>query len=152
MTKIGRNDKCFCGSDKKYKNCCLEKAEEMKRQELEKYELGQSESCEDAQICMEYLREEYTDHRVIDITDLLSPENYRNFQVAHYTNKVLMVALRTQNNDAVFQQRGGESVDAMILYRGSYRSFNMNNLDQVTESIDKMIQTRLQGLEDKIKS
>ena len=21
--RIGRNDKCFCGSDKKYKRCCL---------------------------------------------------------------------------------------------------------------------------------
>lgn len=24
--KIGRNEKCFCGSNKKFKNCCLEKA------------------------------------------------------------------------------------------------------------------------------
>ncbi|MDI9325378.1 MAG: SEC-C metal-binding domain-containing protein, partial [Alphaproteobacteria bacterium] len=24
MGKIGRNEKCHCGSDKKYKQCCLE--------------------------------------------------------------------------------------------------------------------------------
>lgn len=27
--KIGRNEKCFCGSDKKYKNCCYEKAHDI---------------------------------------------------------------------------------------------------------------------------
>lgn len=27
--KIGRNDPCFCGSGKKYKNCCMNKKEEV---------------------------------------------------------------------------------------------------------------------------
>ena len=30
--KVGRNQKCSCGSDKKYKNCCLKKQEEQSRQ------------------------------------------------------------------------------------------------------------------------
>jgi len=30
MAKIGRNDKCHCGSGKKYKKCCLEKDENLK--------------------------------------------------------------------------------------------------------------------------
>lgn len=25
MNKIGRNEKCYCGSGKKYKNCCINK-------------------------------------------------------------------------------------------------------------------------------
>ena len=43
MPTLGRNDKCHCGSGKKYKNCCLAKdlEEERKKAELppeEKYE------------------------------------------------------------------------------------------------------------------
>jgi tetratricopeptide (TPR) repeat protein len=33
MTKVGRNDRCHCGSGKKYKKCCLA-ADEAKAQEL----------------------------------------------------------------------------------------------------------------------
>ena len=31
--KIGRNEKCPCGSEKKYKNCCLEKNQHIAREE-----------------------------------------------------------------------------------------------------------------------
>lgn len=27
ILKVGRNDPCPCGSEKKYKNCCIEKGE-----------------------------------------------------------------------------------------------------------------------------
>lgn len=32
--KIGRNDICHCGSNKKYKKCCLERDEQMTSYEL----------------------------------------------------------------------------------------------------------------------
>ena len=28
ISKLGRNDKCFCGSDKKFKKCCLKSIRE----------------------------------------------------------------------------------------------------------------------------
>ena len=31
--KIGRNEKCPCGSEKKYKNCCLEKNQHIAHEE-----------------------------------------------------------------------------------------------------------------------
>ena len=31
--KIGRNEKCPCGSEKKYKKCCLEKNQHIAREE-----------------------------------------------------------------------------------------------------------------------
>ncbi len=34
MTSVGRNDPCPCGSGKKYKQCCLAKAEEERRERL----------------------------------------------------------------------------------------------------------------------
>ena len=37
MKKTGRNDKCHCGSNKKYKKCCLHK-DIRKKLELEKAE------------------------------------------------------------------------------------------------------------------
>ena len=147
--KIGRNDKCFCGSGKKYKVCCLSKAEEMKRKELEKYTNGQEgEPSEYTKICMEYLMEEYPDHKVINITNDLRSSNYRNYHVTNYTEKVLMVAERTPENNEVFVSRGGPECNMIVMYRGSYRSFPIDQMDQVTESIDKMIQTRLAGEED----
>lgn len=34
MTKMGRNDPCYCGSGEKYKKCCLEKDQQMKLEEV----------------------------------------------------------------------------------------------------------------------
>jgi hypothetical protein len=36
-----------------------------------------------------------------------------------------------------------------VMYRGSYRIFNQNEFLSVYESIQKMIQTRLAGIEDR---
>ena len=35
---IGRNDKCMCGSGKKYKKCCLLKEQEQEEQERKEFE------------------------------------------------------------------------------------------------------------------
>ena len=37
--KIGRNDKCLCGSGLKYKRCCLNKVQEEKKVEEPNVEL-----------------------------------------------------------------------------------------------------------------
>lgn len=39
--RIGRNDKCPCGSGKKYKNCCLENQKYEDRYELTNREMNQ---------------------------------------------------------------------------------------------------------------
>ena len=43
MAKPGRNDRCSCGSGKKYKACCLTKDEAAERQELAKAQAGRDE-------------------------------------------------------------------------------------------------------------
>lgn len=55
MAKIGRNDKCPCGSGKKYKNCCMLKDE---KQKLYDNEMGQYIKAETrmAEIIMSYIR------------------------------------------------------------------------------------------------
>ncbi len=149
MTKVGRNEKCPCASGKKYKACCLEKDAQKRSEEMEMLQNGQPDSTDDTKICMEYLSEEYPDHKVIDISNLLTLETYRKFQVANYNNKTLMVAQKNETNQEVFKPRGDPSCDMMIMYRGSYRAFSLDNLVQAAESVDKMVQTRLAGEEDK---
>ena len=149
VNKTGRNEKCPCNSGKKYKQCCLRKDEMLKMKEMEKFISGQDNSSENVKFIKEYLDEEYFDHKVIDITDDLTVDNYRLYQVKNYDSKVIMVAEKTEGNQGVFATRGPIENDIIIMYRGSYRAFRHDELINVVESIDKMIQTRLQGLEDK---
>ena len=43
MAKPGRNDRCPCGSGKKYKSCCLTSAEAAEREELAKAQASRDE-------------------------------------------------------------------------------------------------------------
>lgn len=149
MTRIGRNDKCPCGSEKKYKQCCLIKEEELKKKELDNYTNGQETSTEYVNLIMEYLRGEYTDHKIIDITDDISKDKYRPYQIKNYTSKIIMVAEKTEKNKDVFEGRGPTDNDIIIMYRGSFRTFKRTDLANSAHSIDKMIQTRLAGKDDK---
>ncbi|ARF11928.1 SEC-C motif protein [Klosneuvirus KNV1] len=148
MPKPQRNEKCPCGSEKKYKQCCLKKDEEKRIAELDKYSKGQDEYSENLRMFADYLEEEYKDHKVINISSLLNVDNYRVFQIKNYEANVIMIAEKNDDNSGVFASRGIDN-DIIIMYRGSYRSFKTNELMSVLDSIDKMIQTRLAGLEDK---
>ena len=149
MPKINRNEKCPCNSGKKYKQCCLKKEESNKIEENKKYMKGQDDYSETLRMFAEYLEEEYDDHKIINISNHLNSDNYKNYQIKHYNSKLLMIAERNTNNDEVFKSRGGTQNDIMIMYRGSYRTFNHDEVMNVLESIDKMIQNRLAGLDDK---
>lgn len=148
MKRLGRNDKCKCGSGKKYKICCLEKDEKKQQEDIEKYTKGQEESSENVEMCMEYLKEDYGDHNVIDITNNLNNNTYRPYQLTNYQRKIIMIAERTDKNAEVFDPRGGPDNDIIVMYRGSYRTFRIDQLEQVSGSIDKMIKTRLAGKDD----
>ena len=138
--------KCPCGKNgKTYQQCCLAKVEE----EQKKYKVGQENSSENVQLCLDYLKEEYDDHEVIDITNNLSNTTYKSYQIANYESNIIMVAERTDKNKAVFESRGGLDNDIIIMYRGSYRVFQSDDLYQVTESLEHMIKTRLSGQVDK---
>lgn len=149
MPKVNRNEKCPCNSEKKYKQCCLKKDKDAKIEENEKYIRGHDDYSETLRIFAEYLEEEYNDHKIINISNHLNSDNYKNYQIKHYNSKVFMIAERNTNNDAVFKSRGGTQNDILIMYRGSYRTFNNDEMMSALESIDKMIQTRLAGLDDK---
>lgn len=146
--KIGRNSRCPCESGKKYKVCCLRKDEDAKRFEKYKYSIGQDTSTDHVTLMMEYFGGEYKDHKIIDISDGLNDENYRLYQTKNYNEKLIMIAEKNNTNQSVFKGRGPPNNDIIIMYRGSYRTFMKNDLENVFESIDKMIQTRLEGKDD----
>ena len=52
---------------------------------------------------------------------------------------------KTDSNSEVFCTRGPIENDIMIMYRGSYRTFNQSVMKNVLDNIDKMILLRMSG-------
>jgi hypothetical protein len=142
MDKLGRNDKCYCGSGKKYKICCLNTDNNKKETELLNMENGHESINENIKLVYEFMSLKYSDHKVIDISNYITPQNYNIFQTKHFKKKLIMIVGKNLTNTGLFQIKGIENADTLIMYRGSYRIFNFNNLLQVEESIDKMMKTR----------
>ena len=133
--KLGRNDKCFCGSSKKYKSCCLGKT-------LTKYLLGQSVSSPIVSNVMETFRTKHPNHVFIDITDDLTTDIvYRDYQIHNIQSNIVMIAERKPHNESVFLTRiGDEEANVIVMYRGAYRTFCHSRMDYFVKSISNMIE------------
>ena len=57
MAKPGRNDRCPCGSGKKYKSCCLTKDEAAEREQLAKAQVGRDERAAEKRQSLREVRE-----------------------------------------------------------------------------------------------
>jgi Flp pilus assembly protein TadD len=57
MAKPGRNDRCPCGSGKKYKACCLTKDEVAGREQLAKAQVGRDERAAEKRQSLREVRE-----------------------------------------------------------------------------------------------
>lgn len=132
--KLGRNDKCYCGSEKKYKACCYDK-------EASKYLLGQSVSSPKIKQIMEHFREKHPNHVFIDITyDLTSPDKYVEYQKHNISSNIVMVAERAPHSETVFEKRIRDpEADVIVMYHGAYRTFCAARMDFFTKSISVMI-------------
>lgn len=127
MPKINRNDPCNCGSNNKYKHCCL--AVDLAKKQ--KYENGQATHSERIGTLMARL-EEAIQHcaeikqpkKIIDITDDLDEISYRDYQIKNYTHDTVMIAEKTIRSEPVFFTRvDSASNDIIVMYKGSYRTF-----------------------------
>lgn len=145
LKKLGRNDKCFCGSKRKYKVCCLKKVEEVKQQQTALLEDGHDISSDKVQIVHDYLKENYSGHKVIDISNILNEETYRPIQTKHYMATTIMIAERNDRNESVFNSRGPNNVNLMVLYRGAYQCFEDTDFDVAKDKVDDMIEKRFSG-------
>jgi hypothetical protein len=145
--KLGPNEMCHCNSNKKYKKCCFLKDELKKQEEYKKYIKGdQNELSVKMEICKNHYQEKYQDFDIIIISDYLASEPiYKKYQTIHYTNNVMMIAEKNDSNKPFFESKCGSSTDIIVMFRGSFRTFEFTNLLNVDESIDKMINTRLNG-------
>ena len=142
--KIGRNDKCYCNSNKKYKVCCLNVNLDKQKTSQEKYKIGQLKSSEKIEKLKKHYQTIYTDHTVIDISDDITLENYKPYQLNNYTSKIIMIAERNATNLTLFNEKTPDlSSDVLVMYRGSYRAINSELYLSYDNSINKMIQTRL---------
>ena len=145
MAKLGRNDKCLCGSGKKYKVCCLDKVEQHKKELTESYVNGHALSSDNVNMVHEYMTMEYPDHKVIDVSNILTEESYRPMQTKNYTSNIIMMAERNESNESVFATRAPSNINLMVLYRGAYQCFQDINFDSAKTKINDMIQKRLNG-------
>jgi hypothetical protein len=141
--KIGRNDKCYCGNNKKYKICCLKKDISIKNESAEKLTYGHNIASDNIQTLYECLRELYKKYRIIDITEYLSDLTYESYQKKHYYDKVIMIAEINNINESVFKKRGPDNVNMMVMFSGAYRSFCFDDLSFAIDNVIAMIEDRI---------
>ena len=131
--KLGRNDICNCGSNKKYKKCCEGKAEE-------KYIKGQLTSSEKIQTTIDAFKIMYENHKVIDVSNDLTELNYKKYQLKNYNEKIIMLAEKNSTNEKVFETRvRGNTSDIIVMYKGSYRTLPFDDLGDLIKSVCEMI-------------
>jgi hypothetical protein len=132
--KMCPNDKCNCGSNIKFKKCCGGP---------NRYEIGQKNSSKDILFCIEAFKCAYEEegYNIIDITSDLRENTYRNYQVHNYVKKTIMLAERNESNKAVFKTRiNSDDSNIILMYRGGYRTFAFDDLEEVMDSLYTMIE------------
>jgi len=147
--RIGRNDKCLCKSGKKYKKCCELKNIETKinitKSSNNKYKLSESTLIENASSetigeLIKELKERYPKYIISDISNDINKDNYKNYQIANFNDKVIMLAEKNDLNQSVFNGRVNDlDSDIIVMYHGSYRTFTSYNYDIYIDSIFMMI-------------
>ena len=133
--KEPKNMPCECGSKKKAKHCCMKGTSAVNT-----YSTGQTDSSEQIIECMNMFKENFPEHRVIDITSKLSDITYKPYQLANFNSPVIMLAEKTVSNSSVFESRVNSPLsNIMVLYHGSYRTFEFSTLQSVFSSVCEMI-------------
>jgi hypothetical protein len=134
--KDPKNLPCECGSKKKAKQCCMKNLPPIPSI----YKNGQEVSSEKVMDCIALLQEKFPSYKIIDITDNLSNSTYKPYQIANYTDPVIMVAEKTEKNSDVFATRvDSAKSDIMVMYHGAFRTFPHEYLERVIDSVCAMI-------------
>lgn len=142
--KINRNDKCHCGSNKKYKLCCLLFDIKSKSSNflLDKLENNKTEDVILNNL-IETLQKNFVDYKIINLTEEINDEeSYIKFQkenmylLEKMKKKILMICKKNDKNKKLFEKRLNDysgdknEMDIMILYNGTYRFINSENIFQ----------------------
>ncbi len=118
MAKTKVNDMCHCGSNKKYKKCCL-MADQNKKLEENSYEQS-----EDMSRSIEILEENFPNIEFKNVSDKLNRQTYQKLQINHIKDNICQLAERIKCNEGVFKDRDNSEegdYNFLIMYRGAYR-------------------------------
>jgi hypothetical protein len=157
MTKIGVNQPCPCTSGKKYKKCCMINDLQEKQKiynEMEKIEKeyinGQTtENSAKINFCIKHYKSIYPDYKVINLTDIMTPENYKQIQLKNFYKNTIILIEKTDKNIELFNQKSNNNTnDLIILYKGSYRIFEAIDILKYDNDIKNMINKRNNGIND----
>ena len=151
MPKIKVNDKCICGSNIKYKKCCMNKnivnsqtSLNNANNEDNKWTTTQTINSEKITQVIHILQPEFETICIIDITDNLNSNTYETYQKQNYYTNIMMIAERTTESNAVFETRSNSELsNIIVMYHGAYRTFSLSNLlantDYIIEAINQMV-------------
>jgi hypothetical protein len=146
MHRIKPNDKCHCNSDKKYKKCCMMIEFNKKCEEEDAYINGQNESSKKIKFFINYYKELFPKHKIIDITNNININNYKTYHIKNYNNKTIMLAEKTENNNSFFIEKANDNNnDIILMYKGVYRVLNAIDILKYEEDIKNIIETRDSG-------
>ena len=158
MVKIRRNDKCHCGSGKKYKKCCLQKDEiEKSENKIDINELYKNghEITPDVKAMYDYFSQEYDDgsttrkgdaFKIIDVSNVIAGKgSYKTLQTMHYDKNTIMLAARNEINDKIFQSKGDAGTNWMVLFQGAHQVFNDRTFPAMKSQLKSMIELRLKN-------
>ncbi len=133
MGKIKVNDICPCGSNKKYKKCCM--IADI-TDELQTNTYTQSDELTDA---IDILKQHFPEIDFVNVSTQLNTQTYRQLQINHINDNVCQVAERIKTNDKVFKERDKSEAgdyNLLLMYRGGYRIiYNGANVSAYTLSL-----------------
>lgn len=147
MTKLGRNDKCHCGSGKKYKKCCFlvdqEKKQESAKNMDDLFKNGHKIT-EEVKDMYEYFTTEYPDFKVIDVTNIVVGKgSYKKILTKHYHNNTIMLVARNEKNDRIFKDRGSSWTNLMVMFKGAHQVFSEHSFKNMKPQLKTMIKRRM---------
>jgi len=124
-----QNAKCTCGSGRRYKFCCKNNL----------YQQDNPNKSDNIVKYISWIKKEFTDYGVIDITHVLEPSNYKNYQYNNYERKNIMISERTTKNDKIFMDYGSRDGEVIVMWFGAYVCFKHSRFEEVKRHIDIMI-------------
>jgi len=154
MTKIGVNEPCPCSSGKKYKKCCQSKDLEEKRKRLDEinklekiYLNGQEEHSNKINYCKEHYVELFPDCKIINLTNYINKDNYRQILTLNYNKNTIILVERTDLTEELFNEKSNlESNDLILIYKGAYKTFEALDILKYDKDISSMVTNRDNGL------
>ena len=132
--KIARNDKCSCGSQKKYKQCCLNKTIE------DIFTTNNPNISEKCSKYIQYLENQYPTCKVIDISNNLELSNYNNYQNKNLKKNTIMIAEKNERTIQIFiKKKNYPLADIIIMYNAGYVLFEEKDFESAKELIRRMM-------------